>query len=81
MAKIFQINTADNVVVAVEPLTKGEKLELNGNTYIAQSDIPAGHKMAIKAIAQGENVIKYGFPIGSAKEAVTAGAWLHTHNV
>lgn len=81
MAKIFQINTADNVVVAVEPLTKGEKLEFNGNTYIAQSDIPAGHKMAIKAIAQGENVIKYGFPIGSAKEAVTAGAWLHTHNV
>lgn len=62
MAKIFQINTADNVVVAVEPLTKGEKLEFNGNTYIAQSDIPAGHKMAIKAIAQGENVIKYGFP-------------------
>ena len=81
MAKIFKINDADNVAVAVEALQKGEKVALAGVEYTAASDIPAGHKMAIKAIKKGENVVKYGFPIGTAKEDVTPGTWMHTHNV
>lgn len=81
MAKIFKINDADNVAVAVEALTAGETVELAGTTYTVGSDIPAGHKMAIKPIAQGEDVVKYGFPIGTAKESVEPGTWMHTHNV
>ncbi len=47
----------------------------------ATEDIPQGHKMAVRAIAAGDNVIKYGLPIGHVTCDVQAGSWLHTHNV
>ena len=67
MAKIFRIHEADNVAVAVEAIAKGETVTLAGENYTAASDIPAGHKMAIQDIRAGEKVIKYGFPIGTAR--------------
>ena len=81
MAKIFRIHPEDNVAVAVQPLAKGETAGLDGQDFTAGSDIPAGHKMAIRAIRRGEPVVKYGFPIGSAKEDIQPGDWVHTHNV
>ena len=81
MAKIFRIHPEDNVAVAVQPLAKGETAGLDGQDFTAGSDIPAGHKMAIRAIRRGESVVKYGFPIGSAKEDIQPGDWVHTHNV
>ena len=44
-------------------------------------DLSTGHKRATCDIAQGENVIKYGFPIGHATEDIPAGAHVHTHNL
>lgn len=73
----IQINPIDNVVVALHPIAKGEVV----NGVAALEDIPQGHKMAIKPIAEGENVIKYGFPIGHATAAAQPGCWMHTHNV
>ena len=67
MAKIFRIHVEDNVAVAVEAIAKGERVMLAGESYTAASDIPAGHKMAIQDIRAGEKVIKYGFPIGTAR--------------
>ena len=81
MAKIFRINEADNVAVAVEAIAKGEIVTLADESYTAASDIPAGHKMAIQPIKAGEKVVKYGFPIGTAKADVPAGTWMHSHNV
>lgn len=81
MAKIFRIHPEDNVAVAVQPLAKGETAALDGQEFTAGSDIPAGHKMAIRAIRSGEPVVKYGFPIGSAKADIQPGDWVHTHNV
>ena len=43
--------------------------------------IPAGHKIAVKPIALNENIIKYGFPIGHAKEPIIVGSHVHSHNV
>lgn len=40
-----------------------------------------GHKYAVKDIAKGESIIKYGFPIGIAKEDISAGEHVHTHNL
>ena len=40
-----------------------------------------GHKYALKDITKGEKIIKYGFPIGIAKEDIKAGAHIHTHNL
>ena len=77
MSRFIQIAGGDNVAVALEPLKAGE--QLLGVTLA--EDIPAGHKFALRPIAEGENVVKYGFPIGHATAPIAAGAWVHTHNV
>lgn len=71
----------DNVAVALHPIAKGEQIEIGAQTIEAKEDIPQGHKMAVKPIKNGENVIKYGFPIGHATADAEPGAWMHTHNV
>ena len=43
--------------------------------------VPAGHKYALRAIAEGETVIKYGEIIGRATQNIAEGEWVHTHNV
>ena len=45
------------------------------------SPVPAGHKIALCDLAPGERVIKYGFPIGSATQAILRGSHVHTHNL
>ncbi|MBR0148901.1 MAG: altronate dehydratase [Lachnospiraceae bacterium] len=81
MANTIQITPNDNVIVALSPISKGETIEVNGVSVTALEDVPQGHKMSVKDIAEGENVIKYGFPIGHATAAAPAGSWMHTHNV
>lgn len=75
--KTIIINPADNVAVALTDLKKGEVYE--GVTL--KEDIVKGHKFALKDIAQGEQVIKYGNPIARATADITEGAHVHTHNV
>ena len=72
----IKIHPSDNVAVALSPLAKGT--QACGTTL--SEDIPAGHKFALSKIAAGENVIKYGSPIGRAVTEVSAGSWVHTHN-
>ena len=81
MTDILKINPADNVVVAIQPLSAGAVIEVDGKTITVQEDIPAGHKIAIADIKAGENVIKYGFPIGHAREDKQAGAWMNENNI
>lgn len=75
--KTIIINPADNVAVALTDLKKGEVYE--GVTLI--EDIVKGHKFALKDIAQGEQVIKYGNPIARATADIAEGSHVHTHNV
>ena len=78
----IQINPADNVIVALSPLAKGTAVAVPGVGEVAAAeDIPQGHKMAVRAIAAGENVVKYGLPIGHVTGDIQPGQWLHTHNV
>ena len=46
-----------------------------------KGEIPAGHKFALREIAAGEYVIKYGEIIGRATQKIAEGEWVHTHNV
>lgn len=78
---VFQIHPHDNVVVAVDAVAKGSVVTAGGKTFTVCQDIPAGHKVALQPIAKGEDVIKYGFPIGTAKADIPVGAWVHTQNV
>lgn len=81
MEKVFKINPKDNVVVALEDVKQGEKFTIDGTEVTAQQDITRGHKMAIRTIEDGECVMKYGNPIGTANGRIEAGSWVHVHNV
>ena len=67
--KHIVINPADNVAVALENLSKGDRV--NGITLL--EDIPAGHKITLKDFNEGDNVIKYGFPTGHLTRPAKAG--------
>ena len=85
MQDFIKINDNDNVIVALNTISAGTQVSVSqkdGNLCVtAAEEIPAGHKMALCDIAEGSEVVKYGFRIGNAKEDIRAGAWIHTHNV
>ncbi len=81
MANIIRIHARDNVAVALSPVQAGETITVEGVTVTALEDIPQGHKIALQDIACGEDVIKYGYPIGHATADAKAGSHMHTHNV
>ena len=81
MQDIVKINQNDNVAVALRPLNKGEVLQAAETAVTLMEDIPQGHKFALREIKSGEEVIKYGFRIGFAKEDIQPGQWVHVHNV
>ncbi len=82
MQNFLRINDNDNVAVAILTIVKGESIQIpNGETVTAVEEIPAGHKIALCDLAEGAEVIKYGFRIGYTKEVVNKGAWIHTHNL
>ncbi len=77
MDKAIIINSTDNVGVALCELNKGDVF---GDVELVCT-IPEKHKFALKDIAEGENVIKYGYPIGKAKRNIKKGEHIHTHNL
>ncbi len=81
MKRYLKINSADNVVVALDDLAKGEVVECDGVDVTLGEDIARGHKFALRDIAEGEAVIKYGYPIGGATTFIAQGAWIHSHNL
>ena len=64
--RTIQIHSLDNVAVALCPIAQGETITAGEYTVTARQDIPQGHKIALKKIAENTNVTKYGFPIGHA---------------
>ncbi len=77
----LRIDPGDNVAVAVEPVKKGEQVSVGDLSLTAVEDIPAGHKMALKDIAAGDNIVKYGYPIGHAIAPVAKGGWVNEKNL
>ncbi|MDE6637286.1 MAG: altronate dehydratase family protein, partial [Muribaculaceae bacterium] len=81
MKEYIKINPSDNVAVAISALQKGNEVNIDGVTFSLQSDIPAGHKFALKDIKEGENIIKNGLPIGHAKHDISLGSFLDDHDI
>ena len=77
--KLIRIHPSDNVAVALADIKAGESLE--GFDLTAAEDVARGHKIALRAIKEGEAVVKYGNPIGLARCDIAPGAWVHVHNV
>lgn len=72
------LNVADDVLIALRPIAKGELLR---DGIIAQDDVPAGHKVARRALAKGEEIKRYNALIGVASSDIEAGAHIHLHNL
>jgi len=82
--KAILLNERDDVATALRPLARGESVTAAGGgrtvEVTVEDEIPFGHKYALRDIAAGEAVLKYGLPIGRALEAIRAGQWVHVHN-
>ena len=81
MNEYMIINKKDNVAVALKKIEKGFCVQWEGKNVELQEEIPQGHKFLIKDVKKGEDIIKYGNPIGHATEDLQAGAWIHIHNM
>ncbi|MDF1513229.1 MAG: UxaA family hydrolase [Anaerolineae bacterium] len=78
------LNVNDDVATALTALPAGQTIDVNLDTteFSTQlvEDIAFGHKYALRDIAKGEDILKYGLPIGQALADIRAGEWVHVHN-
>lgn len=76
----IKIHSQDNVAVALTDIAAGSVVTIDQDSVTLGQDIVRGHKFALRAIAKGENVIKYGLPIGHALADIAPGEHVHAHN-
>ena len=82
-AQAILINAQDDVATALTDLQEGESVAVAladvSVTVTLGEDIKFGHKYALRDIAEGEEILKYGLPIGKALSDIQAGDWVHVH--
>jgi altronate hydrolase len=71
----------DDVGLVVDDVGRGTLIRTAAGVVTALDDIPAGHKVAVRAVAAGAPVHKYGEVIGIARADIPAGAHVHVHNL
>lgn len=81
MKQFIKIQPQDNVAVALQDLTAGTVVEVEGQPIELKADISRGHKFALNTIEQGKDIIKYGYSIGHSLQKIGIGEHIHTHNV
>lgn len=79
--KTIKINPEDNVAVAITPLKKADIIDVDGEVITLNQDVPAGHKIMLTDLNEGENIIKYGYPIGKLKENHKKGDFVCHDNI
>lgn len=78
---LILVHDGDDAAIALAPLNAGETYDVNGRSVTLRDDIPFGHKAALRDIPKGENIVKYGSPIGHATKDIRVGDHIHTHNL
>lgn len=82
--KAIIMHASDDVATALVDLTAGERVlsGIGAETRETQlrENVEFAHKYALRDIAAGEPILKYGMPIGRALNAIKAGEWVHVHN-
>jgi len=76
----IKIHSLDNVAVALTDLAEGDVVTVDNQSVTLRQAIARGHKFAVKPLAKGDNVIKYGLPIGHALADIEPGKHIHSHN-
>jgi hypothetical protein len=79
--RLLLLDERDNVLVVRTSIRAGETVAVGAAAVTVERNLPLGHKLARRAIAPGEKVVKYGAPIGSATAAIDVGAHVHVHNL
>lgn len=84
--RAVRVHVGDSVATALDQLEAGDVVavsERDGSSFALQllEPVPFGHKVALRAISRGEDVIKYGESIGEATDDIVPGGYVHTHNV
>lgn len=80
-ARLLLLADGDDVLIAASDLDPGPHPSSTGEVVVVTEHIELGHKVAARAIAAGEQVVRCGVPIGSAAASIEPGAWVHTHNL
>jgi len=74
----------DDVATALTDLATGECVAVSAGDrdlqVVLQEPVEFGHKRAMRDISEGEDVLKYGLPIGKAMGDIKRGQWVHVHN-
>jgi altronate hydrolase len=78
---VLKVHPKDNVLVALQDLTRGQIIPYNGTQYTLVEDIPAKHKFTTESLPVGGAVTMYGVLIGKAKEEIPVGARISTSNL
>ncbi len=76
---VIRLHDRDNLVIALGDLAKGAMVA--GVSVPLPGPVPRGHKLATRAIARGEIVLRYGQSIGQATEDIPEGGHIHSHNL
>jgi Altronate dehydratase len=74
------VDSRDSVATALRDLDEGDRLDVAGGVTLREP-VARGHKVAVADIGAGAPVIKFGFPIGTATQAIARGAHVHSHNM
>lgn len=79
----LKLDPGDTIAVAITPIQAGDVVTVMGSDeqVTARVDIPSGHKIALQAIASGEDVLRYGEVIGAATADIERGDHVHVHNL
>lgn len=79
--RLLVLAPGDNIAVARLEIAAGTALQVSGRRVTLQHALGFGHKIALRDIAAGERIVKYGAPIGRATAAIAPGEYVHSHNV
>ena len=78
---VLLLHPDDNIVIAATSLAAGTIVDISGQPVTLSRDIVLGHKLARTALAAGDQVLRYGAPIGTMRSAVELGGHVHSHNL
>src|SRR5690606_22337308 len=77
---VLRLREIDDVVIARRALPPAEYALASGGSLTVRDRIPRGHKLAVKPVAEGDPIRKYGQVIGFADRPIEPGEHVHTHN-
>ena len=80
-ANVLKVHPADNVIVALTDLPKGELIAYDNDAYVLADNVPQKHKFVTRDLAVGGEIIMYGVLVGKATQPIPRGGLIHTHNV